>query len=239
MTRASWLYRTFARGAFTVFDVQRFRIDASGTEHLPRTGGSVLAVNHTSFWDFFAAGRWPHEHLGRPARILAKDELFHVPAFGAVMRSAGHIPVVRGDGRDAYEVAVERLREGELVLVLPEQTHSTTFDLLPFKTGAARMAAAAQVPLVPCIVWGIHRFHTTGRPPRWSWRLPVTVRYGPPLRPQPGDDPVEVTAALRAAMQAMLDEAVRSYPDGVPADAWWVPPASRGEAPSADDPQPA
>lgn len=239
MTRASLLYRTFARSAFMVFDLQRFRLEAEGTEHLPPVGGAVLAVNHTSFWDFFAAGRWPYEHLGRPSRILAKNELFHVPAFGPVMRSAGHIPVVRGAGRDAYEVAVERLHAGELVLVLPEQTHSITFDLLPFKTGAARMAAAARVPLVPCIVWGIHRFHTTGRRPRWSWRLPVTVRYGMPLRPQPDDDPIEVTASLRAAMQAMLDEAVRDYPDGVPADAWWVPPNFRGGANAPDDAQPA
>lgn len=236
MTRPTLLYRIFARGAFTIFDVQQFRLHVAGLEHVPASGGVVVAVNHTSFWDFLAAGRPVYDAHGRPPRILAKESLFRVPAFGTVMRSAGHIPVVRGAGGDAYRIAIERLHEGELILVLPEQTHSPTFDLLPFKTGAVRMAIEAGVPVVPCVVWGIHRFHTTGRAPRWSWRLPVSVHYGSALWFEPETDPVEATQQLRQSMQALLDTAVGDYPDGAPADGWWVPARLGGSAPNGPEP---
>lgn len=231
---ASWVYRLAARIAFTVMDVQRWRVAVEGVEHVPRHGGAVLAANHASYWDFFLAGRGPYLDWGRPVRILAKEALFRVPVFGRVMRRAEHIPVHRGSGTAALASAVGGLRAGELVLVLPEQTISRSFDLLPFKTGAARMAIEAGVPLVPVITWGSHRFHTKGRRPRPVWRLPVSVRYGAPLQPAPDADPVEVTERLRERMQTLLDEVQRDYPDGAPAGRWWVPARLGGGAPAHD-----
>ena len=228
---ASWVYRAAARVAFAIMGVQRWRVAGEGLEHVPRRGGAVVAANHASYWDFFLAGRAPYLAWGRPARILAKEALFSVPLFGAVMRRAEHIPVHRGSGAEALASATAALRAGELVLVLPEQTISRSFDLLPFKSGAARMAIEAQVPLVPVVTWGSHRFHTKQRPMRPRWRLPVSVRYGPPLHPGPEDDPVEVTERLRERMAAMLDEVQRGYPDGLPAGAWWVPARFGGGAP--------
>ncbi|MDX1511208.1 MAG: lysophospholipid acyltransferase family protein [Nitriliruptorales bacterium] len=231
MTTPSLIYRLAARAAFSILDVQRFQLRTVGLEHVPTTGGVVLAVNHTSYWDFFAAGRGPYEQLGRPPRILAKESLFRVPVFGSMMRSAEHVPVTRGAGRDAFEVAVERLEAGELILVLPEQTISPTLDLLPFKTGAVRMAARARVPVIPCAVWGIHRFHTVDRRLRWSWRLPVEVHYGPPLAFDPDVDAAEGTGRLRTAVQEVLDDAIAAYPEAPPEGAWWMPARLGGGAP--------
>lgn len=236
MTQPSLIYRMAAALAFSVFDLQRMQINVVGLEHVPAEGGAVLAVNHTSYWDFFAAGRGPYEQLGRPPRILAKDSLFRVPIFGSMMRSAQHVPVARGAGRDAFELATERLRAGELILVLPEQTISATFELLPFKSGAVRMAARAGAPVIPCAVWGIHRFHTDGRRLRWSWRLPVEVRYGRPLLPDPDGDPAEATRQLRGAVRGLLAEAIAAYPDGAPEGAWWVPARLGGTAPATLEP---
>jgi 1-acyl-sn-glycerol-3-phosphate acyltransferase len=232
---ASWSYRAAARIAFTVMRVQRWRIEVVGGHHLPRHGGAVIASNHTSFWDFFTIGHLPYLGWGRPVRILAKEPLFRVPILGVLMRRAEHIPVHRGAGTAALHSAVAALQRGELVLVLPEQTISPAFELLPFKRGAARMAALAEVPLVPAVSWGSHRFHTVGRWPRWSWRLPVSVFYGEPLHPGPDDDPSEVTAELARRVGALLDEARRTYPDGAPAGAWWVPAALGGGAPSSEE----
>jgi 1-acyl-sn-glycerol-3-phosphate acyltransferase len=232
---ATWLYRFAAWLAFTVMRVQRWRFSIRGLEHVPTTGGAVLAPNHTSFWDFFTVGRAPYLGWGRPVRILAKESLFRTPVFGWLMGKAEHIPVHRGSGGGALRSAVAALEAGELVLVLPEQTISPSFELLPFKTGAARMAAAAGVPLVPAVSWGSHRFHTTGRRPRWSWRLPVTIAYGPPLHPGPDDDPVEVTAELRRRVEVLLEDAKTDYLDGTPAGAWWVPARHGGDAPSEDE----
>jgi 1-acyl-sn-glycerol-3-phosphate acyltransferase len=231
---ASVVYRFAAGVAFSVFHAQRWRFDVRGAEHLPAASGAVLAANHTSFWDFFTVGRHGYYAHGRPLRILAKESLFRTPVFGWLMRQAEHIPVHRGAGAEALRSAVAALEGGEHVLVLPEQTISPAFELLEFKTGAARMAAAAGVPLVPCVSWGSHRFHTVGRRPSWSWRLPVTVSYGPPLHPTPEDDPVEVTHELRTAVAALAEEAVHTYAAGAPSGAWWVPARFGGGAPTPD-----
>ncbi|MBY5164244.1 lysophospholipid acyltransferase family protein [Salsipaludibacter albus] len=232
--RASLLYRTAAGAALGLFALQRWDLRTTGLDNVPRTGGVVVAANHMSFWDFFLVGAGPYRAWGRPARILAKQSLFDTPVFGPIMRSAGHIPVRRGRGRAAYTDAVAALGRGELVMVLPEATISPALDLLDFRAGAARMAIAAGVPLVPAISWGSHRFHTVKHGPTPRWRLPVTVDYGEPLHPGPDDDPREVTAELHARMQVMFDAAVRDYPDGTPAGAWWVPARFGGGAPTPE-----
>jgi 1-acyl-sn-glycerol-3-phosphate acyltransferase len=229
---ASWVYRVCAWIAFAIFGLQRWRYEVDGVEHVPTRGGAVIAANHFSFWDFFLVGRGPYRRDGRPVRILAKESLFRVPVFGWLMRRAEHIPVHRGAGTDAFASAVAALERGELVLVLPESTISPAFELLDFKTGAARMAARAGVPLVPAASWGSHRFHTVTRRPHWAWRLPVSIRYGAPLHPTTDDDPREVTALLREAVARLVDELVLAYPDGAPADAWWVPARHGGGAPT-------
>lgn len=232
---ASWLYRSAAWFAFVVMRLQRWRFEVRGLDHVPRHGGAVIATNHTSFWDFFTVGRAPYLGWGRPLRILAKASLFRTPVFGFLMRKAEHIPVHRGSGATALRSAIAALEADELVLVLPEQTISPSFELLPFKTGAARMAALAGVPLVPAVSWGSHRFHTTGRWPRWSWRLPVSVAYGPPLHPRPDDDPVEVTDELRRRVQTLLEQVQADYPDGSPEGVWWVPARLGGGAMTVSD----
>ncbi|MEY3020448.1 MAG: hypothetical protein RLZZ272_1432 [Actinomycetota bacterium] len=233
--RPSWPYRFAAATAFGTFRLQGWRFDVAGLEHVPTRGGAVLAMNHTSFVDFFTVGRAPYQELGRPVRILAKASLFRLPLFGRLMRSAGHIPVQRGAGTEALSDAVSALGRGELVGVLPEQTISRAFELLPFKTGAARMAIAAAAPLVPSVSWGSHRFWTVGRPPRPCPRLTVVVRYGEPVVPTRGDDADAVTAELRARMAGLLETAREAHPEGLPAGAWWVPARLGGGAPSLEE----
>lgn len=229
---ATRTYRVAAGLAFAVMDLQRWRFDVRGREHLPARGGAVIAANHIGFWDFFTVGRPAYDGLGRPVRILAKESLFDAPVFGAIMRAAGHIPVHRAAGASALASAIAALRDGELVLVLPEQTISPAFELLPFKSGAARMAAAAGVPLVPAASWGSHRFHTVRHRPRPRWRLPVSIAYGEPLHPDPDDDAAEVTTRLRDSVASLVDELIVTYPGGAPSGAWWVPQRVGGGAPS-------
>lgn len=229
--RAGLVYRCAAWLAFRVMDVQRWVLDVRGEQHLDLDGGAVIAANHIGFWDFFTVGRAAYYGRGRPVRILAKDTLFEVPVFGRIMRRAEHIPVHRAEGAEALRSAVAALRAGELVLVLPEQTISPSFELLPFKSGAVRMAAAAGVPVVPAASWGSHRFHTVLRRPRWRWRLPVSVAYGEPLWPTMDDDPAEVTEELRARVHDLADELVATYADGTPDGAWWLPERFGGGAP--------
>jgi len=231
--RANLAYRVAATLSMAPISLQRWRLEIEGLEHVPRSGGVVIVMNHTSFMDFFTVGRTPFLQLGRPVRILAKASLFRSRVLGPVMRAAGHIPVERGAGASALDAAIAALERGELVGVLPEQTISPSYELLPFKSGAVRMAQRAGVPVVPAVSWGSHRFWTTGDGPHLTWRLPVAIRYDVPVVPSPQDDADEVTAALRERMGVMLDAAQRSYADGLPSGARWVPARLGGSAPTA------
>jgi 1-acyl-sn-glycerol-3-phosphate acyltransferase len=137
--------------------------------------------------------------------------------------------VDRGAGADAYAVAVRRLREGELVGVYPEATISRSFELKEFKTGAARMATEAGVPIVPLIVWGAQRIWTKDHPRRIVRnRVPITVEVGDPL--PAGEDIASTNDALRGSMTSLLHRAQQCYPH--PAGAYWVPRRLGGGAPS-------
>jgi 1-acyl-sn-glycerol-3-phosphate acyltransferase len=230
--RASLAYHVLARLAMTPIWAQRWRLETEGLDHVPRSGGAVMVLNHSSFVDFFTAARLPFLRLGRPVRILAKASLFRSRLVGPPMRAAGHIPVERGAGRDALAAAVAALRRGEFIGVLPEQTISPSFELLPFKSGAVRMAQEADVPLVPAVSWGSHRFWTTGDGPHLTWRLPVLVRYAPPVRPD--GDHETVTERIRTQMADMLADVQQRYRDGLPAGARWVPARLGGGAPTAE-----
>jgi len=229
----SMLYHVASRLAMTPIWLQRWRLDVEGLENVPRSGGAVMVLNHSSFVDFFTAARLPFLKLGRPVRILAKASLFRSRIIGPFMRGAGHIPVERGAGRDALAAAVAALRRGEFIGVLPEQTISPSLELLPFKSGAVRMAQEAGVPVVPAVSWGSHRFWTTGDGPHLTWRLPVHIRYAEPVHPE--GDPESATARIRSLMGAMLEDVQRRYRDGMPAGARWVPARFGGSAPTVEE----
>lgn len=218
----------------------------TGLQHLPASGGAVLAITHFSYLDFVLAGWVSHRKNGRLIRFLATEQAFHHPVAGPLMRAMKHVPVQRSGGGAAYQLAVRRLGEGELIGVFPESRVTRTFTLLPFKTGAARMAADAGVPLVPMVIWGTHRILTrTHRSAlRHKLGVPVTIVVGEALHPGPQADPVNVTEQLRARMTALLEQAQRDYPLTADAGAWWQPAHLAGGAPTpeqaaeldADDP---
>lgn len=230
------LYFPIIKTARTMFRVLGLRIDSSGEQRIPRTGGAVLAINHTSYLDFIFAGIPADDAGHRYVRFMAKDAVFRHRIGGPLMRGMKHIPVDRTAGADAFAAAVDALRRGELVGVFPEATMSRSFDIKEFKNGAARMAAEAGVPLLPEIVFGGQRmlsYHHRD----FSRGNAISVTVGEPMHPTLDDDPDAVTAELRARMIAMLDEVAARYPD-VPSDpataatTWWLPARLGGGAPT-------
>jgi len=211
----------------------RFQID--GTQHVPTSGGAVLACNHVSYLDFIFAGlsALPSRRL---VRFMAKESVFRHRVAGPLMRGMHHIPVDRRAGAASFRAAVKALRGGEIVGVFPEATISRSFELKEFKTGAARMARAAAVPLVPVVVWGGQRLMSKDTPRALRRGVAVSISVGEPLYPSPGEDPAEITAKLKAVMAGLLDEVQRTYPDapGSPGEAWWLPARLGGTAPTPD-----
>jgi 1-acyl-sn-glycerol-3-phosphate acyltransferase len=205
----------------------------TGTEHVPREGGVMLAVNHIGYADFIYGGLAANPS-GRKVRFMAKRELFDHTVTGPIMRSMHHIEVDRGEGLASYHQAVEYLRNGEAVGIFPEATISRAFVLKEFKTGAVRIAAEAGVPLVPVILWGTQRIITKDHPKDFSRGKTIAITVGEPMHPTGEHAGVE-TEELHRAMSALLDETIRSYPaDEQPPGSWWLPAEYGGSAPTLE-----
>src|ERR687893_456060 len=229
-------YRFIIRIALIVFRLFRFRFDVRGSEHVPTSGGAIISSNHVSFFDFTFLGlaALPQHRL---VRFMAKSAVFQHRFSGPFMRAMRHIPVDRKAGAAAFESAVRALKDGEVVGVFPEATISTSFTVKDLKAGAARMAVDAGVPIVPAAVWGGQRIATKGHRVELQRGVPVTVILGEPIVPGPGEKAQPLLRRTKAAMEALLDEAQRSYPDqpAGPDDRWWQPAHLGGSAPTPEE----
>ena len=178
-----------------------YRLRARGKEHLPAEGGFVLAANHYSSFDPWPLGLplFP----GRFLRFMAKAELFW-PPLSWIARGGGAFPVRRGE-RDttAIETAVRLCRAGHVVVMFPEGTRREKGlrkrHEARARTGAARIALEAGVPLVPAGIAGTDRL---------ARLAPLRVAYGPPVALddlRSGDSREAAQAATDRLMEA-IDE---------------------------------
>jgi 1-acyl-sn-glycerol-3-phosphate acyltransferase len=227
---ADFVYPPVVFAAKSVFKGLGIKFVIEGAENLPREGGVVLAVNHTSYLDF-ALGGIPAEAIGRHVRFMAKDGIFKHKIAGPLMRGMKHIPVDREAGSQSFRDAVGALKAGEIVGVFPEATMSKSFEIKEFKNGAVRMAISAKAPIVPMIIFGGQRILYYGHKDLTRGRT-VCLTLGEPMYPERGQDPDEITIELRSRMQKLLDESLDRYPAPLPGeDAWWLPKRRGGTAP--------
>jgi len=156
-----------------------------GLEHIPASGGAILAGNHLSVADELFVGTVVPRHIA----FWAKSEYF--TGAGArgwlsktVMEGIGAIPVARGDGRAAlaaFDSALPVLRGGGLVVVYPEGTRSPDGRLYRGRTGVARLALRGGVPVIPVGVRNTEKVQPIGaRMPRLGTARPQ-VRFGKPM----------------------------------------------------------
>lgn len=216
------------------FGALRLKKTVIGAENLPNEGGAVIAMTHFGYMEFALVEWATWLHNRRRIRFMAKKSVFARQPVGFFMRNMKHIPVDMKAGADAYAAAVTALRAGELIGVFPEAGVSASFTIRDFKTGAARLAAEAGVPLIPVAVWGGQRLMTKNRKISLRDRVgvPITVVVGEPV-PAEGD-PAAVTATLKSAMEELLATAQQAYPfDGT--GQWWYPRHLGGTAPTPEE----
>ena len=224
------VYRPIVMTARTLFTGLGMRFDVVGEQNIPRTGGAILAINHTSYLDF-ALGGVPADRVGhRLVRFMAKDGIFKHPVAGPLMRGMKHIPVDRDAGSAAFRDAVAALKAGELVGVFPEATMSRSLEIKEIKNGAVRMARTANVPLIPMIIFGGHRLLSYDRKD-FSRGKPIAMTVGAPIDVPKGSDPDVLTVELHERMAELLDQTIARYPDKPPG-AWWIPARLGGSAPT-------
>jgi len=192
---------TVVRGLAAVLMRLVFRLEVHGLEHVPRTGGVLLAANHASLLDPPAIGCV----APRALTFLAKAELFAVPLLGALIRRLNARPLRReGPDAGALRTALRALADGAALLVFPEGTRGDERTLRPAKPGIGMLAVTGRVPVVPVYISGTGRAWPRGR------RLPrpakVVVAFGPPLGfPLPsGAAPSEKKALYARASREMM-----------------------------------
>ena len=128
------------------------KVRVHGTENAKSGEPHIFASNHVSWFDVPALAKVLPRY-----KFVAKAELFKVPIFGPAMRSVGMIEIQRENRKaafGAYDVAAERIRAGNSVVVFPEGTRGHAYPLRPFKKGPFVLAIAAGVPIVPIITHG-------------------------------------------------------------------------------------
>ena len=150
------------------------RLRVQGLENVPASGGYVLSCNHLSNLDPWPLGMplWPRRWL----RFMAKAELYWWPV-KHVLDAAGAFPVHRGlADREAVETAIGLAQDGNVVVMFPEGPRRRKGLVKKHRararTGAARIALEAGVPLVPAAVAGTDRLLRLG---------PLRVAYGAPV----------------------------------------------------------
>jgi 1-acyl-sn-glycerol-3-phosphate acyltransferase len=180
-----------------------WRPRVEGLEHIPKTGGAIFAGNHLSVADELFLGAVVPRHIA----FWAKSEYFvggglrgNLTKF--VLEGLGAIKVERGGGRAAlaaFDGAIPVLKAGDMVAVYPEGTRSPDGRLYRGRTGVARLAVAAGVPIIPVGMLGTEKVQPIGQ------RLPrpgqgkVTIKFGVPI-------PTVGRSDDRTALRELTDE---------------------------------
>ncbi|CAM4043448.1 lysophospholipid acyltransferase family protein [Janibacter anophelis] len=235
MRRPEPLYRAVIILGRLIFLVNGYRFTIKGERNVPKKGGAVMAINHTGYIDFVLAGLGARKSQ-RWVRFMAKKSIWQHKLAAFFMTGLKHIPVDRHAGAGAFVEAVDKLKAGEVVGVYPEATMSRSFEIKELKSGSARMAQEAGVPILPTIVWGAHRIWTKDVPKRLGrTKFPIHITIGDPIVVGPDDDVAEVTQHLREVMKQLLDETIAAYPPLTGDELRYHPARLGGTAPTYED----
>lgn len=187
------------------------RFESIGSEHVPATGGCIIAANHASFLDPPALGSGlPH----RIIRFMARDSLYKKGFVHWFLLSLATIPIAREKGDiAALKRAIQLLKEGHCLGLFPEGTRTLDGNLQTAKGGIGFLIAKAGVPVVPTYVAGTFAAYPRGA--KRIGRDPIRILYGRPILPSEiqslgtGKDAYEQVAAL---VMARIAELARTAP---------------------------
>ncbi|PRY24089.1 lysophospholipid acyltransferase family protein [Pseudosporangium ferrugineum] len=180
-----------------------WRPHVEGLENIPATGGAIFAGNHLSVADELFLGAVVPRHIA----FWAKAEYFRGGGVGGtltkfLMNGLGAIRVERGGGRaalTAFDGAIPVLKAGDMVAVYPEGTRSPDGRLYRGRTGVARLAVAAGVPIIPVGMQGTDKAQPIGQPYPKPGKGKIVVKFGKPIETAGRPDD-------RTSLRALTDE---------------------------------
>ncbi|MBK8812263.1 MAG: 1-acyl-sn-glycerol-3-phosphate acyltransferase [Acidobacteria bacterium] len=200
--------RLFIRGVSRI----AWRIKYRGTENIKNLpqGALLIVANHQTYMDPF----WICSPLKRKFRFMAWDRAFGWPVIGQIIKFLGSFPVNTASGRtkDVLRESLGALRDGATLLIFPEGVREfADGQLLEFKTGAARIAVTANVPILPVTVRGANRVWPQGFGyPRFR---KVEIVYHPLLlieKPADGKITREFLESQTARIAALIGSELKS-----------------------------
>ena len=168
-------------GKRIVFPIAKLWIkEINGMENIPKDKPFIIAANHSSYMDHFGMGLLIVPHLNKKLHFLAKKE--HFEGMQKIWHKyAGAIPLDREKGgKDALKWAIHALNEGKIIGIYPEGTRSLTGKIQEGKTGIARLAVAAKIPVIPVGLIGMFDIMPKGKIfPRFKR---ATINVGKPIQ---------------------------------------------------------
>jgi 1-acyl-sn-glycerol-3-phosphate acyltransferase len=152
------------------------RIEHNELSKIPMHGPAILVTNHTTNIE----GPIYYVLLDpRRKTALGKQELWDSPLTRFIMQLWGVIPLNRrGADRRAMNRARRALARGEFLGIAPEGTRSMSGQLQRGRPGAAMIATAARVPIIPMVQWGVQNLPGNLKRLR---RTPLHIRVGDPF----------------------------------------------------------
>ncbi|HYB53560.1 MAG TPA: lysophospholipid acyltransferase family protein [Thermoanaerobaculia bacterium] len=194
--------RVFCRG---VVRLMGWEIAVEHRERMETTRPCVIVANHQSFADVVTFG----SVFPRRTVSAGKRQIGRIPVFGWFYRLSGNLIIDREHARSAFqslEGAAQTVRAENLsVWFMPEGHRNLTGQLLPFKSGAFRLAIAAGVPVLPIVASPLPAILDTRRRRARPGRLDVRVLEPVSTAGMTPKDVPELTARVRSTMQAALD----------------------------------
>lgn len=163
----------------------------------------ILVANHYSYFDIpviFAA-------VPQPIRFMAKVSLFKIPIFGWALGRAGFIPIDRKNRRTAvksFDLAAERIRKGNTIVVFPEEGRSRNREMRPFQRGGFLLALKSELPILPLAIDGTYDVYRVGA--KNITPGTVTIKVGDPITTAGRSvrEKEQLAEQSRAQIEAML-----------------------------------
>ena len=170
-----WFIRQWARSIVWAAGID---LRTENIDRVDRKQRYIIIANHYSYFDIpciFVA-------IPQPIRFMAKVSLFKIPIFGWSIGRAGFIPIDRKNRRTAvksFELAVERIRKGNTVVVFPEEGRSRERTMREFQRGAFLLALRSGLPILPVAIDGTYDVFSARA--RTVTPGPVTIKVGTPI----------------------------------------------------------
>ena len=198
----------FCHYALRVMFDMFFRGEVAGLQHLPRTGGFLLAANHASYLDPPLIGC----HVSRQLAYFARKTLWKRGVASWWLDSVGTIPVDRDGGQDvsAIKRVLRALKNERGLILFPEGTRTLDGRLQSAKPGVGFIAVKTQVPVVPVRIFGSFEAYGKGRGLHLGTR--VTVVFGKPIPPAVYDEPKSGRERAQIASERIMAEIARLQP---------------------------